>query len=323
MDTFGDRLKSEREDRGLSIEAVAEILRIDHEPLMALERNDFDALPEESVMMACLHAYAECLDVDADLMIEDYSQERDRYLQRLEDVGVEPIDETAPPAIATEPERRLRVSPWPVALVVVAIAILAAWWMLSRDGTAPTPETSMTTALVEPQPLQSTTPPDVTSTPVKPQPLSSTTPADVAPTPVEPQPLPSTTPADVAPTPVEPPAARSADATTAPSLPRIAEYGVGTAVENRQLVGQSDRFTEGTRVWFWTRVEGGSPGDRIDHVWFREGVEATHISLEIGGSSWRTYSIQTLFAGAAGDWAVEARDDAGRVLARSEFVCVP
>ena len=33
MDTFGDRLKSEREDRGLSIQAVAEVLRVDHEPL--------------------------------------------------------------------------------------------------------------------------------------------------------------------------------------------------------------------------------------------------------------------------------------------------
>ena len=70
-------------------------------------------------------------------------------------------------------------------------------------------------------------------------------------------------------------------------------------------------------------MQGGTRGDRIDHVWLREDVEATHVSLEIGGSSWRTYSIQTLFAGAAGDWAVEARDDAGRVLARSEFVCVP
>ncbi len=305
MDTFGDRLKTEREDRGLSIQAVAEILRVDHEPLMALERNDFDALPEESVMMDCLHAYAECLQVDADLMIEDYVQERAGFLQRLEDAVAEQADETAAPAISTEVESRLRFSPWLVALVVVAIAILAAWWMLSRDGTAPTPETSMTTA------------------PVEPQSLPSTSSADVAPTPVESQPLPSTAPADVAPTSVERPAAQSAPTTPVPSLLRITEYGVGTAVENRQLVGQSDRFTEGTRVWFWTRVQGGTPGDRIDHVWLWEGVEATQISLEIGGSSWRTYSIQTLRAGMAGDWAVEARNEAGRVLARSEFVCVP
>ena len=82
MDTFGDNLKSEREDRGLSIQAVAEILRVDHDRLRALERNDFDALPDEAVMMDCLHGYADCLQVDADLMIEDYVQERERSLRR-------------------------------------------------------------------------------------------------------------------------------------------------------------------------------------------------------------------------------------------------
>ncbi len=103
----------------------------------------------------------------------------------------------------------------------------------------------------------------------------------------------------------------------------IPEHGVGTGVRNRQLVGRSDRFAVGTQVWFWTRVEGGKSGDRIDHVWLREGAEAARIPLTIGGSRWRTQSAKTLRAGAAGDWAVEARDAAGRVLARRKFVCVP
>ncbi len=287
MDTFGDRLKSEREDRGLSIQAVAESLRVDHDRLRALERNDFDALPDEAVMMDCLHAYAECLQVDADLMIEDYVRERYKWLQRLENVVVEQVAEIAPAAIHAEAKHRPRFALWLVALVVVAIAVLAAWWMLSRNGTAPTPETSVVTA------------------------------------PIEPQPLSPKTPADVALTPVEPHAARSAPTTPAPSLLSITEYGVGTAVENLHLVGQSDRFTEGTQVSFWTRVQGGTSGDRIDHVWLREGVEAMRISLEIGSSNWRTHSVKTLHAGVAGNWAVEARGDAGRVLARSEFVCVP
>ena len=140
---------------------------------------------------------------------------------------------------------------------------------------------------------------------------------------VESRPLPSKTPSDVTPSPVEPAVARSAPTTPAPSSLSITEYGVGTAVENLRLVGRSDRFAEGTQVSFWTRVRGGARGDRIDHVWLREGVEATRISLEIGSSNWRTHSIKTLWAGGSGDWAVEARDDAGRVLARIEFACVP
>lgn len=309
MDTFGDRLKTEREDRGLTIQAVAAILHVDHDLLLALERNDFDALPDEAVMMDCFRAYAECLQVDADLMIEDYVQERDKSLRSLEGIAVEQVAETAPPAILTDAERRPRLSPWLVAPVVVAIAILAVWWMLSRDGTAPTPDTSVAAAPVEPETFPSKTPADVAPTPAE-------APAQVAATQVEP-------PAAVVPTPVKPLESRSADATPAPSLLSITEYGVGTAVENRYLVGRNDRFTEGTRAWFWTRVQGGARGDRIDHVWLHEGVEATRLSLEIGGSSWRTYSAQTLFTGAAGNWAVEARDDEGRVLARSEFVCVP
>jgi len=45
------------------------------------------------------------------------------------------------------------------------------------------------------------------------------------------------------------------------------------------------------------------------------------ISLHVGASSYRTYSTKTL--GRPGAWAVEARDDAGRVLARAEFTCAP
>ena len=115
MDTFGDRLKSEREDRGLSIQAVAEILRVDHGLLRALERNDFDALPDEAAMMDCLQAYAECLEVDSDLMIEDYVRERDNSLRRLEDDVVERAAETGKPreavgAPSVSPEKSRRDS---------------------------------------------------------------------------------------------------------------------------------------------------------------------------------------------------------------------
>lgn len=311
-DTFGNRLRSERTDRGLSVEAVADILGAEPDRLLALERNEFEALPDEGVMRDWLHAYARCLQVDADLMIADYDRERDRWLRRQAGVLAEE---------AAAAGRRSRFSRRLLALVVVAIALGVGWWVLSRGATAPAPRTSVLGAAIESRPLSP--PPPAVPAPDEPQALPP--PAPVVSAPVEPRPLPPQTPAPAAPapTPVTPPAARSAPTTPAPSTLRIRDYGVGTAVENRRLVGRSDRFSEGTRVWFWTRVERGTRGDRIDHVWLREGVEAQRISLEIGGSSWRTHSAMTLQAGAAGDWAVEARDGAGRVLARSEFVCVP
>jgi hypothetical protein len=73
---------------------------------------------------------------------------------------------------------------------------------------------------------------------------------------------------------------------------------------------------------FWTLVVGGSAGDRISHVWLRDGEEMLAVGLAIGGPHWRTWSNKTLHTGSAGSWAVEARDAEGRVLARDEFTCV-
>ena len=114
MDTFGARLKSEREDRGLAIQAVAETLGVEQDRLLALERNDFEALPEEAEMMACLHAYAECLEVDAELMIEDYVRERDRCLARLAQALSDRDAEISPASVPSLGDRRQGIPRVPV-----------------------------------------------------------------------------------------------------------------------------------------------------------------------------------------------------------------
>jgi cytoskeletal protein RodZ len=288
METFGERLKSEREDRGLSIQAVAEILGVDHDRLHALERNDFESLPDEATMMACLHAYAECLEVDAELMIEDYVQEREKCLGRLADAMTDQAVETPPTAIPAAVVRKPRFPRVFAVVVIATVTIVGAWWIFfSGDGSAPKPEESVITA------------------------------------PVETQSAPSVRQAEVAPTPPKPPVEQPTPAISKPSGLSIPDCDVGTAVKNRQLVGRGDRFTEGTRVWFWTQVQGGNAGEEMDHVWLREGVEMVRISLTGGGPRWRTHSAKMLRAGSAGNWAVEARDASGQVLARREFVCVP
>ena len=103
----------------------------------------------------------------------------------------------------------------------------------------------------------------------------------------------------------------------------ISDFGVGTDVVDRELKGKGDRFEEGTKVAFFTRVVGGTDGDRIRHVWLHEKKEVVSIGLTLGGSHWRTFSRKTLPPGTTGAWAVEARDSEDRVLARAEFTCVP
>ena len=104
---------------------------------------------------------------------------------------------------------------------------------------------------------------------------------------------------------------------------KITGHGVGTGIANHDLVGRTDRFAEGDRAWFWSRVEGGEPGDMISHVWIHDGVETLRVPIRLGSSRWRTHSYKVMNAGSAGSWIVEARDAAGWVLARREFSCSP
>lgn len=120
----------------------------------------------------------------------------------------------------------------------------------------------------------------------------------------------------------DPPRDSIAPALPAPRSPLdVGEFELGTGVADRELVDVRREFEEGTVACFLTRVLGGSPGQTISHVWLREGRLVQNIRLRLGSSNWRTYSKKTLWG--AGDWAVEARDENGRVLARVEFRCVP
>ncbi len=102
----------------------------------------------------------------------------------------------------------------------------------------------------------------------------------------------------------------------------IPEFGVGTRIVHHQLENQAEHFEEGTEVWFWTRVLGGEAGEPIRHIWLYENREVDSVELILGGPHWRTQSRRTLHPGSAGRWAAEARDSAGLVMARQEFISV-
>ena len=101
----------------------------------------------------------------------------------------------------------------------------------------------------------------------------------------------------------------------------VAEYGVGRRMENRRLVSEEVRFRSGEAALFSTRVVGGKAGGHVVHVWLHEGRVQQTIPLRLGGPDWRTHSRKTLYR--TGSWAVEARDEMGRVLARVEVLCEP
>jgi hypothetical protein len=101
---------------------------------------------------------------------------------------------------------------------------------------------------------------------------------------------------------------------------QVPHDGLGTAVEKRVLKGEAESFPAGTTVFYWTRVLGGKPGDRIRHRWTFDG-KSISIGLAIGGSHWRTYSSKRLDPDQLGEWTVEALDAEDKVLASKKFLC--
>lgn len=78
MESFGERLRHERETRNTTIEEIAAATGIHRGFLEALETNDFQSLPGRAFGKFYLRAYAEILDFDPEPLIVHYDRERRR-----------------------------------------------------------------------------------------------------------------------------------------------------------------------------------------------------------------------------------------------------
>jgi hypothetical protein len=96
---------------------------------------------------------------------------------------------------------------------------------------------------------------------------------------------------------------------------KIDEMKLGTAVENREIVGETAEFSVGQKAYVWMKVVGGA-GDSLSVTWDFGDKSYTTV-LTIGGSPWRTWSYKTLYG--AGDWKVKVTDSAGNLLKELEF----
>ena len=74
IESIGSLLKNGRDAKGLSIEDVVNRLNLSEEKLVALERDDFTALPDPVFIQGYLRSYAKILDIDAQPLIESYQE---------------------------------------------------------------------------------------------------------------------------------------------------------------------------------------------------------------------------------------------------------
>jgi cytoskeleton protein RodZ len=128
---FGDRIRREREMRGITLEEITESTKISRRHLEALESEHFDQLPGGVFNKGFVRAYARFLGIDEDQAVADYSAASNEQ--------PEPEDKF-PLEIHEEPKRHLisRRSYLPLVFAIAALAgVLVGYmfWAKSRPHT--------------------------------------------------------------------------------------------------------------------------------------------------------------------------------------------
>ena len=186
MGAFGDRLRREREMRGITLEEITESTKISRRHLEALEGEHFDQLPGGVFNKGFVRAYARFLGIDEDRAVADYSAASNEQ--------PEPEDKF-PLEIHEEPKRGLnpRRSHLPLVFAIAALAgvlVGYAFWAKSRPHT----NESAVASTQHATPAAATTAPPV-NTPVpaaEPAPPARETAAELSPSQPSPsQPSPS------------------------------------------------------------------------------------------------------------------------------------
>src|SRR5690242_5136104 len=131
MGAFGDRLRREREMRGITLEEITESTKISRRHLEALEGEHFDQLPGGVFNKGFVRAYARFLGIDEDQAVADYAAASNEQ--------PEPEDKF-PLEIHEEPKRNLnpRRSHLPLVFAIAAlVGVLVgyAFWAKSRPHT--------------------------------------------------------------------------------------------------------------------------------------------------------------------------------------------
>ncbi|HEY7284108.1 MAG TPA: helix-turn-helix transcriptional regulator [Vicinamibacterales bacterium] len=146
-DTFGPRLRSERERRGISLDTIAVVTNVSIELWQGLERNDFSRWPTGIFARAFVRDYAKALGLDADEVVDEFCRLfpiGDRRAERViraqaELIGHEPgyrdesqmipggVDRRSASRAASDDARarRMRFAPRTVAAVIDTIMVIA------------------------------------------------------------------------------------------------------------------------------------------------------------------------------------------------------
>lgn len=95
---------------------------------------------------------------------------------------------------------------------------------------------------------------------------------------------------------------------------------IGTAVENRELIGADTTFAPSVeQLYCFTHITGAQDTTEIYHVWYYQDEEKARVSLQVRSNNWRTWSSKSILSSWTGPWRVMIEDADGNVLATENF----
>ncbi len=112
------------------------------------------------------------------------------------------------------------------------------------------------------------------------------------------------------------PAAAPEAVKAAPAI-QVDKIVVAAGVENKEPVGEAATFSKSAgKVYTWTKISVEAVPTVIKHVYYLDGKMVREIELKVFSSPYRVWSWKNV---TPGKWKVEVTDEAGTVLASSEF----
>ena len=162
MGAFGDRLRREREMRGITLDEITESTKISRRHLEALESEHFEQLPGGVFNKGFVRAYARFLGIDEDQAVADYSAASN---EQPEPENKFPLE------IHEEPKRELNPRRSKVPLVFALAALVGVlvgygFWMKSKQHASATVEprpTAPASAVTEPKAQAPAPQPEISS----------------------------------------------------------------------------------------------------------------------------------------------------------------
>ncbi|MBN8207511.1 helix-turn-helix domain-containing protein [Bacillus sp. NTK071] len=147
MTELGQRLKEARNDKGLSIEEIQSITKIQKRYLHAIEEGNYELLPGNFYTRAFIKNYAEAVGLGGEELLEEYASEIPK--------ASTDVPENLPPRKMRRPTSPSKTtSKWPsvfpsILVVLALVGVAAIIWFVVQNGDEKTNQTATTNQVEE------------------------------------------------------------------------------------------------------------------------------------------------------------------------------